>query len=97
MANAEKLRECVLDEYGEHFDMWLVGFKKNHTYFSLVDGYEENWIKIYEKLNRIFKETYWHERKLKIGTSTEEDDVWRTITDTQLDSYILRRYFKFGN
>ena len=28
MANAEKLRECILDEYGEHFDAWLVDLKK---------------------------------------------------------------------
>ena len=97
MANAEKLRECILDEYGEHFDAWLVDLKKNNTYWGLVDGYEENWIKIYEKLNRIFKETYWHKRKLDIGTSTVEDDVWRRITDTQLNAFILRRYFKFAN
>ena len=28
MANAEELRELVLDEYGNHFDLWLVDLKK---------------------------------------------------------------------
>ena len=97
MANAEELRELVLDEYGSHFDIWLDDFKKNLTYFSLVDGYEENWIEIYKVLNRIFKETYWCQRKLMLTKEalTKEDDVWLTITNTQLDNYILRKYFTF--
>ena len=97
MANAEELRELVLDEYGNHFDLWLVDLKKNHAYFSLVDGYEENWIEIYKVLNRIFKETYWCQRKLMLTKEalTKDDDVWLTITNTQLDNYILCKYFTF--
>ena len=97
MANAEELRELVLDEYGNHFDLWLVDLKKNLTYFSLVDGYEENWIEIYKVLNRIFKETYWCQRKLMLTKEalTKDNDVWLTITNTQLDNYILCKYFTF--
>ena len=97
MASAEELRELVLDEYGNHFDLWLVDLKKNLTYSWLVGGYEENWIEIYKALNRIFKETYWCQRKLMLTKEalTKEDDVWLTITNAQLDSYILRRYFTF--
>ena len=96
MASAEKLRECILDEYGEHFDAWLVDLKKtNSTYWDFVDGYEGDLNEIYGRLSRIFKRTYWSKRKLDIGTSTVEDDVWRTITDNQLTCYILRRHYRF--
>ena len=90
MANRNELRENALAEYGNHFDIWLDDLKKNHTYLSLVDGYEENWIEIYKQLNRIFKETYWCRRKLK-----NEDDPWLRITKTQLDNYILCKYFNY--
>ena len=96
MASAEKLRECILDEYGEHFDAWLVHFKKtSSTYSDFVVGYEGDLTEIYGRLNRIFKKTYWNKRKLGPGTAKVEDDVWRTISDDQLTAYILRRHYRF--
>ena len=98
MASAEKLRECILDEYGEHFDAWLVDFKKtNSTYWDFMDGYDGELTEIYGRLNRIFKRTYWSKRKLGSGTAKVEADVWRTITDDQLTAYILRRHYRFPN
>ena len=47
MAGAEKLREYILDEYGEHFDAWLVDLKKNQQYIfgfrgRLRRGFDRN-------------------------------------------------------
>ena len=93
MADRNELRENALAEYGSHFDIWLDDLKKTHTYICLVDGYEENWVEIYKQLNRIFKETVWCQRKLK--NEDEEDDPWLRITKTQLDNYILCKYFNY--
>ena len=96
MAGAEKLREYILDEYGEHFDAWLVNLKKtSSTYSDFVVGYEGDLNEIYGRLNRIFKRTYWSKRKLSLGASKVEDDVWRTISDNELTGYILRRHYRF--
>ena len=94
MANRNELRENALTEYSCHFDIWLDDLKKTHTYICLVDGYEEDWRKIYKELNRIFKETVWCRRKLKNETSTKEDDPWLRINHNQLDNYTLYKYFK---
>ena len=96
MASTERLREYILDEYCEHFDAWLVDFKKtSSTYSDFVVGYEGDLTEIYGRLNRIFKKTYWNKRKSMVKPSAVEDDVWRTISDDELTGYILRRHYRF--
>ena len=93
MDNRNELREYALAEFGELFDMWLDDAKKNGTYSWVVVGYEYNWIEIYKQLIRIFKETYWCKRELKY--KNEEDNPWPRITKTQLDNYVLCKYFNY--
>ena len=66
---------------------------KTVQYSWVVVDYEENWIEIYKALNRIFKETYWCKRELKY--KNEEDNPWPRITKTQLDNYVLCKYFNY--
>ena len=67
-------------QYARHFDMWLKDFKETSSYAGIVTGHDGHWIKIYNELHQIFKDTVWNPMELRNEAPTEE-------TSTEEDEY----------
>ena len=83
MAGREKLQDLIRDgreqmelvRYNRDFALWFNDFINTDTYAEIVDGYKECPSEILEKLNQIFTDTVWNQRKLKNEASTKEEDT----------------------
>ena len=49
-----------LEDYKEHFEVWLKDLKKTGGYQPIVERHEYNWSNIYSDLNRLFKDEVWN-------------------------------------
>ena len=50
-----------LEDYKEHFEVWLKDLKKTGGYQPIVERHEYNWSNIYSDLNRLFKDEVWNQ------------------------------------
>ena len=75
MADREELQGSDLVRYNRDFAIWFNDFINTDTYAAIVGDYKKCSSEIYEKLNRIFKENVWYQRKLKNEASTKEEDI----------------------
>ena len=83
MAGREELQDLIrygreqqdLVRYNRDFAIWFNDFRNTDTYAAIVGDYKKCSSEIYEKLNQIFTDTVWNQRKLKNEASTKEKDI----------------------